>query len=312
MPIPLLVLIPAGIAVASGVVTIGQTFVTKSLQKSYKEAYSRAEASQNALQRKAKEFNEQAADYGRVKIAAAEDLQAAVEFLKKARMKHREFSVAATDLDWTAQVERLELQTEALKTALLTAGGGLTATGAAVAPAGIYAAVGLFGTASTGTAISSLSGAAFHSAKMAWIGRAVTLGSGGMAAGSTALTAVSIGFNLITLPLSLGAAFWSVKKGKEIKEKVTAELAKIAAAETDIARQNAAFDAVAYQIEIGKKTLQSAQNSLRQGLEQSDPDNPQDAHAVYSLADLLAHAIDAEIISEVQSKILGLQVKANA
>ena len=308
MPVPLIA-IGIGVAAASGVVTVSQTIATKQLQKTYKTAYAQAEISQNNLQDQAEEFNQRAEDYGQAKVLAAADLQRAVDFLKQAKLKHREFQVPATNLDMPAQIDRLEFQTEVLKTVMRTAGGGLTATGAAVAPAGIYAAVGLFGTASTGTAISSLSGAAAHSATMAWIGRAVTLGGAGMAAGSTALTAISLGLNIITLPLSVGAAFWSVKKGREIKEKVAAEMAKIAAAEKDMALQSATMDTVIRQMSIGKQAIQSAKNTLIHGLRDSDPERIEDAHAVYNLANLLSHAIDAEVITKSQAQILGIKLK---
>ena len=312
MPLPLLLIPAVGIAAVSGVVTVSQTIATKQLQKTYKTAYAQAEASQHALQNQAEEFNHQAEEYGQAKILAAADLQRAVDFLKKAQLKHRDFSVAATDLDMPAQIDKLEFQAEVLKTVMRTASGGLTAAGAAVAPAGIYAAVGLFGTASTGTAISTLSGAAAHSATMAWIGRAVTMGGAGMAAGSTALTAVSLGLNLITLPLSVGAAFWSVKKGREIKAKVAAEMAKIAAAETDMAHQSATMDAVMRQMAVGQRAIQSAKTSLIQGLRDADPDNLEDAHTVYNLANLLSHAIDAEVITEAQARLLGIKMKGPA
>ena len=62
--------------------------------------------------------------------------------------------------------------------------------GAAGATVGVFSIASLLGTASTGTAISSLSGAAFNSAALAWIGGSVVTGGwvvlGAAAVGSIA------------------------------------------------------------------------------------------------------------------------------
>ncbi|WDM16546.1 hypothetical protein J3S85_36705 [Streptomyces lavenduligriseus] len=68
------------------------------------------------------------------------------------------------------------------------AGGALAGSGAG---AGTFLAVGAFATASTGTAISGLSGAAATSATLAWLGGgSLAAGGGGMAAGTTVLSAI--------------------------------------------------------------------------------------------------------------------------
>ncbi|MEZ7004623.1 hypothetical protein [Streptomyces sp. AD55] len=67
-------------------------------------------------------------------------------------------------------------------------GGGATGAGLGTAT---YLAVGAFATASTGTAISGLSGAAASSATLAWLGGgSLAAGGGGMAAGTAVLAAV--------------------------------------------------------------------------------------------------------------------------
>ena len=70
-------------------------------------------------------------------------------------------------------------------------GGAIASVGAAIAAVGPTAAMGIattFGVASTGTAISTLSGAAATNAALAWLGGgALAAGGGGMAAGSAFL-----------------------------------------------------------------------------------------------------------------------------
>lgn len=105
---------------------------------------------------------------------------------------------------------------------------------ASMAPTALMSIATTFGTASTGTAISALSGAAAQKAAMAWIGRtfagfAVKEGAG-MAAGQAFLalagpigwgiTAASTGISLISL----------TNKNKDVAEKAVKEAKKIAKA----------------------------------------------------------------------------------
>ena len=105
---------------------------------------------------------------------------------------------------------------------------------ASMAPTGLMSIATTFGTASTGTAISALSGAAAQKAAMAWIGRtfagfAVKEGAG-MAAGQAFLalagpigwgiTAASTGISLISL----------TNKNKDVAEKAVKEAKEIAKA----------------------------------------------------------------------------------
>lgn len=70
---------------------------------------------------------------------------------------------------------------------LAKAGLGSVAAGTATA-AGVYGSVGILGAASTGTAISALSGAAATNATLAWLGGgAIAAGGGGIAAGTMVL-----------------------------------------------------------------------------------------------------------------------------
>lgn len=311
MPLPFLVPIVIGVAATSGAVTVSQTFRVRKHRKIYQEAYDHAETLQEELNGQAAEFNRQAEDYGRAKAEETVYLQQAVDFLEKARLKNREFAIGAAPETYRADLERIELQTRTIQSLLRAASGSAAAAAAIYAPAGIYAAVGLFGTASTGTAISSLSGAAFHSATMAAIGRLVTLGGAGMAAGSATLTAVSVGLNAFSLPLSLGAAAWSVKKGNDVKTQVEAELRKLAAAEVEMEAKLALLTAVARNMAVNRQAMASARHSLTLELARANPESMEDAHAVYELANLLSHAIDNPVITPDQAERLGIEIREN-
>ena len=89
-------------------------------------------------------------------------------------------------------------------------------------PALVWTSIGLFGTASTGVAISSLSGAAASAATAAWLGRAVTLGlGGGMTAGRVALGPIGLAASLLTLPI--GAAIAGNRERRFIQDADLAE-----------------------------------------------------------------------------------------
>lgn len=78
---------------------------------------------------------------------------------------------------------------------------------------GGWGLVATFGVASTGTSISTLSGAAATNATLAWFGGgSVATGGGGMAAGT-----VVLGTGIGVIFLGVSAAFIHVKAGKEIK-----------------------------------------------------------------------------------------------
>ena len=82
------------------------------------------------------------------------------------------------------------------------------------APVAVWTLASVLGTAGTGVAISSLSGAAAGAATAAWIGRAATLGLGGMTAGRFALGPIA----LASLPVqaAIGAKVAGIRERKAI------------------------------------------------------------------------------------------------
>jgi len=113
-------------------------------------------------------------------------------------------------LRWKQQAEKIDRD---YKTATVKAAGSGAAgvgVGVAVAALGPTAAMGVattFGVASTGTAISSLSGAAATNAALAWLGGgAVAVGGGGMAAGNVLLAmAGPIGWSIAGVSIMISA-----------------------------------------------------------------------------------------------------------
>lgn len=122
----------------------------------------------------------------------------------------------------------------AAKKSALSAGAGLSCgvAVASLAPSAAMWVATTFGTASTGTAISALSGAAATSAKLAWIGGgALSAGGGGMAAGNAFLAlAGPVGWSISGATLLASVVLFANKKmklGKEKKEEIEAVLRNV-------------------------------------------------------------------------------------
>lgn len=104
----------------------------------------------------------------------------------ESRLKYEE--IKAVGLSWKQQVNQIQIEYKKAEVKITGSGAVGVGTGVAGAAMGPTIAMGIattIGTASTGTAISTLSGAAATNAAMAWLGGGtVAAGGGGVAAGS--------------------------------------------------------------------------------------------------------------------------------
>ena len=117
--------------------------------------------------------------------------------------------------------------------------GGFKAAGAAVAAGqGALGMIGLFGTASTGTAIAGLSGAAAWNATLAWLGGgSLAAGGGGMAVGTLVLGGIMVGPALAFGGFMLaGEGEKALTKAREYDAKVNIEITKIDASKDFLER----------------------------------------------------------------------------
>ena len=142
-----------------------------------------------------------------------------------------QYRIEANRFDRT--VRRLEteaIESKKIAGATSVAGGTAGVGVAALGPTAAMAVATTFGTASTGTAISALSGAAATNAALAWLGGgAVAAGGGGMAAGKVLLAlAGPVGWTIGGLAIG-GSAIYLNKRNKEIAEKAAKEHVKVEA-----------------------------------------------------------------------------------
>ena len=142
----------------------------------------------------------------------------------------RAFRIEIDRFDGTVQ----RLKTEAAKSEKIGSGVGLAGATAgiglaALGPSAALAVATTFGTASTGTAISALSGAAAAHAALAWLGGgALAAGGGGMAAGNALLAlAGPVGWTVGGLALVGSGTYLHYRNGvlaeKAVQERVRVE-----------------------------------------------------------------------------------------
>ena len=152
------------------------------------------------------------------------------ERINKLANKPKEFETKLEAID--VEIQNFEDKqiaiSQSIKEAELASGStaataSLSALGVTVATLGPTAAMGVattFGVASTGTAISSLTGAAANSAALAWLGGgSVAAGGGGVAAGNAFLAlAGPVGWGIagVMLTASVGAGVVANRKNEEV------------------------------------------------------------------------------------------------
>lgn len=129
----------------------------------------------------------------------------------------------------TLQIQNLREQTEVgiLRSLAESAAGAVAGAGAgAGTAAGLFATVSAMATASTGTAIASLSGAAASSATLAWLGGgSLAAGGMGVAGGTAVLTGI------VALPALLAVGGVLIWRGRKLRKEAEAEVEKLDAAQ---------------------------------------------------------------------------------
>lgn len=165
--------------------------------------------------------------------------------------------------NWKNKAELIEkeFQANALKVAGQGAAG--AGVGVAVVALGPSAAMGLattFGVASTGTAISALSGAAATNAALAWLGGgALAAGGGGMAAGSSFLAlAGPLGWTIAGVALiTSGIIYYNLTVDKERLEKIFTLICK---------RDTKSYEQAAIDLDKRIKDIKEANDNLTKAI----------------------------------------------
>lgn len=192
MVVPLV--IPIAVVVTAGVSAAGKgladIFKARSLAQ---EARERHEASLAALESAQAPVHDAVSDYGIQQMeAVTETLGRFADWIERNHMAVNRLGHHAADGVVVTVPELPQMKSEVKLARGWIKGGIAGASAAAAAPSAALMGVSALATASTGSAIASLSGAAATNATLAWLGGgALAAGGGGMAAGAAVLNLIA-------------------------------------------------------------------------------------------------------------------------
>ena len=305
MPIPLIPIVVGAAALSVGS-TVHSTLKTRKWQKIHNEVLKNAQATGERTKDMQERFNTEAEHLGRLRVSELQTLHEAATFLENAKVKDRDLSPQLAEVPM-AQIQRWkQLHGEAMKSLGIGAAGttGTAAAGVATA-AGLYTAAGILGTASTGTVISTLSGAAANSARLAWLGGgALTAGGAGMAGGVATMMSAA---NVVMTPVAIGAAAWGQWKAQRVKREVESKLKEFAKFEADMNSRQALLQSALQRVNENHNAVRKAAASLKRSLATASPQDAQHAYAVYLKAKALSECLGAPVLSQQQIRQLNRQ-----
>lgn len=218
----------AAVGAFTGIDAVSQMDEAK---KRGKSAQARLDSARQSVEVKVKATNDLAEEYGQLQIKTkVETIGSFVDLLERlgqrAKQNNLEFLNGLEDI---SPQQLKEYKSQALEAQELVSGG-LKAIGTAYGVGqSTIGLVGLFGTASTGTAIGGLSGAAAWNATLAWLGGgSLAAGGGGMALGTLVLGGITVGPALLIGGFILsGEAEKALTKAREYEEQVNIEVSKL-------------------------------------------------------------------------------------
>jgi hypothetical protein len=291
MPIPLIVWgVVAGTCAAVGVISTGfAAGRVNDAQKKYCSRRRRYEEAMQQCEEKHRYASQQFEDLGKIRLEAVVTLGKAVAFLEKAKLKDRKLfekcNITPEQLvEWrTASVHAVEILGGVASSAL---------SGVATSVA-VYGLVGTLGSAGTGAAIGTLSGAAATNATLAWLGGGtIAAGGGGVAAGTVVLGGLVVG------PAILVASFFAHAKAGDIENKVERHISEMDIDEANKWKLVGALDAVLARVTELKETTLNVQRELEELLSISTPENESDAYMVAKIAVSLGQLLEIAILDK--------------
>lgn len=202
------------------VVTGYEAYDSRKKAKEAKELADRMVANIEEENRRREESNRVLSDFGKTKLELLKTCLS--PFLGYLKVMGNNYKDKEYEFGGKINLDKLDIDTlESIEMNASTAGKiAVASTGVATialcgVPAATTSAVMAFGAASTGTAISSLSGAAATNATLAWLGGgSLAAGGGGMAAGSVVLgtiTATTTGVFALAAAGIVASAYYSKK-----------------------------------------------------------------------------------------------------
>ena len=291
MPVPLLIWGAIAVVSAFGgvVATVNANDRINSARQKYTNRRRRYEQAIQDYKDKHKWAASRFEDLGKTRLEAMVTLGKAVRFLEKAKLKERDlfekFDITPEQLVQfkTASVQAHEVLKDLTSSAI---------SGVATA-ASAYGLVGTFASASTGTAISALSGVAAKSATLAWLGGGtLAAGGGGVAAGTVVFGGLVVG------PTLLVVGFFAQAKAGDVENQVEKHITEMDIDEANKQKLLAALDAVLARVTEVKKSTVNLQNELETLLSSSSPQNEHDTYLVVKTSVALGQLLDIAILDK--------------
>ena len=222
--------ITAGVGVAAGIDGMSNMEKAKKIGKNSESKYKKICSS---VQKDHKSTQNLAEQYGKLKLQVqTQTIKRCITLIKQIGQKVTNNNrISWESFEGFSLEEIQEYKTAVLEAEKLITGGLKSAGMGAAAGQSAVALVGLFGTASTGTAIGGLSGAAAWNATLAWLGGgSLTVGGGGMALGAWILGGIAVGPALMVGGFVLGGeGEKSITNAYEYQKKVNIEIEKLKA-----------------------------------------------------------------------------------
>lgn len=318
MPVPIII-IAGGAALYGAYKGVNGAIDHSKANNINEDAQSMADAASERVNTQRKSTNAVLEDYGTRKLRAFNGIIA--DFIETfGRLKSVE-SIHTPELEKlnlgdfsTISLQGLKDDYALLKSSGLGLGSGLG--GGAALAFGAYNGTMLLATASTGTAISTLSGAAATNATLAWLGGgSIAAGGGGMALGTMVLGAVMIGPALAIFghivgnkgEEALNNARSNLEQAKTMRDEAGVVYKKLDAIQRVSALANTTFSKVSSQLRHAVRDLERAIDSYGEQY----PQFPAEAREVVlrsvKFAQLLKAMIDTPILDKDGNLVLSTE-----
>ena len=224
---------------------------------------------------------------GKTRLQAVVTLGEAVKFLERARVKDRDLLERCNISKQTV----IEWKTASIRAGEVISGMLRSAAGGVAASAAAYGMVGSLAAASTGTAISTLSGAAATNATLAWLGGGtLAAGGGGVAVGTLVLGGFA------AAPALLCAGFVMQSEAEKVETETERRIAKIDENEAQHWRLYEETKIFIRRVNELQKSTRGIEAELKSLLAISDPSSEEDAYRVAKVASALGQLLEQSVI----------------
>lgn len=284
MPLPLLIL--GGITIVSGIKYLDAKGRIKTAERIFRRHRQKYDSSVKRFEDWIKKVESGLEDLGKRRLESLDRLKCAAEFIRKAKVRDRDleqtFNITPEILaTWTKgpinAAEVVENVTKSIGAGTATA---LTA----------YGLVGVYGTATTGTAICSLTGVAAKNATIAWFGGgSIAAGGGGILAGTLVIGGLFVAPT--ALVASISKSVNSMKLETELEKKKT----EMKVAQEKMDQQIEEFKLAICRIDEIHKSIEETDKALGNLLKKSKPENIEDAYRIAHSAKTLGELLDIPI-----------------